>query len=431
MSLSLKRLVVDWPCWLAVSFFALLPFGRLAEIPLSVFALSLPFLALSAQHRRRIRRLAPVAVPIFLCLWLPMLASGFDSYLPQKSWLSSIAALRFLAAALSMALLLHTDSSRWRVLRWTSFLLLFWAVDGFVQLFFGNDLFGIAMHPDRLNALFVKKYQFFGPTLAMLSPLLLEYARRRWPAWGWVMVFTLTLGAVLIAGMRAGWLVMGLVLAVYFWLILKRENRHLKKAFFSIPAFVFAVIVGSYLASPLFQARLEQSLAITQGSQPALDVASNYRLPIFKASVAMFKTHPVNGVGVRAYPAAYMEFAEDNDFHILRLGGQSGATHAHNVLLEVLADTGSIGILGLLVGLVLVLRFWRGIAPERRQEAFPFAFALALVLFPVNSHFALYGTYLSSLIWVLFGLWLACVDDSPSGLFGPTRKTVPRPPGGS
>ena len=112
-----------------------------------------------------------------------MVISSFDSFMPQKSWVSSIAALRYLAAALSMAVLLRADSARWRVIRWTSFLLVFWAVDGFVQLIFGSDLFGIAMNPDRLNALFVQKYQFFGPTLAMLSPLLLEHARRHWPAW--------------------------------------------------------------------------------------------------------------------------------------------------------------------------------------------------------------------------------------------------------
>ena len=88
-----------------------------------------------------------------------------------------------------MAVLLRADSARWRVIRWTSFLLVFWAVDGFVQLIFGNDLFGIAMNPDRLNALFVQKYQFYGPTLAMLSPLLLEHARRHWPAWAWVDCF--------------------------------------------------------------------------------------------------------------------------------------------------------------------------------------------------------------------------------------------------
>jgi len=414
MNLLLKRLQAEWPCWLAVSFFALLPFGRLAEVPLSIFALSLPFLARSPEHRQRIRRVSIIVVPVFLCFWLPMIASSFDSYMPHKSWVSSISALRFLAAALSMAVLLRADSTRWRVIRWTSFLLIFWSVDGFVQLIFGNDLFGIAMHPDRLNALFVQKYQFFGPTLAMLSPLLLEYARRRWPAWAWVGAFTLTLGAVLIAGMRAGWLAMGLVLAVYMWLMLRPENRGLRKASLSIPVFVITTIIGSYLISPLFQARLEQSLAVTQGSQAALNAASTYRVPIFKTSLAMFKTHPVNGVGVRAFPKAYLEYAAEDDVHIQRADGKRGATHAHNLVLEVMADTGSIGLLAMFAGFVLVMRFWRSMTPARRVEAFPFALALAMVLFPLNSHFALYGTYMSSLIWILFGLWAACIEDNPA-----------------
>lgn len=413
MKLLLKRLQTDWPCWLAVSFFALLPFARLAEIPLSVFALSLPFLARSAEHRLRIRRVSIVVVPVFLCFWLPMVVSSFDSFIPQKSWGSSIAALRYLAAALSMAVLLRADSARWRVIRWTSFLLVFWAVDGFVQLIFGNDLFGIAMHPDRLNAMFVKKYQFYGPTLAMLSPLLLEHARRRWPAWAWVGAFTLTLGAVLIAGMRAGWLIMGLVLIIYIWLMYQRENRELRKASLSIPVFVITAIIGSYLVSPLFQARIDESLALQQGSRVAMDSASSYRLPIFKTSLVMFREHPVNGVGVRAYPMAYMEYAEEDDFHIRNSGGKSGAIHAHNLVLEVMADTGVIGLLGMLLGFVLVLRFWRGMKPSRRNEAFPFALALALMLFPVNSHFALYGTYMSSLIWMLFGLWVASIENDP------------------
>ncbi|MDX2428092.1 MAG: O-antigen ligase family protein [Xanthomonadales bacterium] len=414
MNLLLKRLQADWPCWLAVSFFALLPFGRLAEIPLSAFALCLPFLARSAVHRQRIRQVSVIVVPIFLCFWIPMVVSSFDSYLPQKSWVSSLAALRFLAAVLSMAVLLRADSARWRVIRWTSFLLVFWAVDGFVQLIFGNDLFGIAMNPDRLNALFVQKYQFYGPTLAMLSPLLLEHARRHWPAWAWVTAFTLMLGAVLIAGMRAGWLIMGLVLAVYLWLMFKRENRELRKASLSIPVLVVTAIIGSYLVSPLFQARLDQSLTITQGTQAAVSAASNLRIPIFKTSLIMYKEHPVNGVGVRAFPVAYMEYAADDDVHIQNSGGKSGATHAHNLVLEVMADTGSIGLLGMIAGFVLVLRFWRQMTPTRRNEAFPFALALALVLFPLNSHFALYGTYMSSLIWVLFGLWAASIETKPA-----------------
>ena len=413
MNLLLKRLQADWPSWLAVSFFALLPFSRFAEIPLSIFALSLPFLARDVENRQRIKQVSTIVIPIFLCFWIPLVISSFDSYMPQKSWTTSIAALRFLAAVLAMAVLLKADSARWRVVRWTAFLLVFWSVDGFVQLIFGTDLFGIAMNPDRLNAMFVQKYQIYGPTLAMLSPLLLEHARRNWPAPFWVVAFTLTLGAVLIAGMRAGWLMMALVLVVYAWLLFRHENRKLRSVSITIPILAALVIVGSYTISPLFQERIQQSMMITKGTEAAVIEASNRRVPIFKASLAMFEAHPVNGVGVRAFPKAYMTFAEEDDIHIRLSGGKSGATHAHNLILEVMSDTGTIGLIGMLVGFFLVFRFWQGMTPARRIEAFPFALSLVLILFPLNSHFALFGTYTSSLIWVIFGLWASCIDNKP------------------
>ncbi len=413
MKLLLERLKTEWPGWMMVAFFALLPFGRFAEIPLSVFALSLPFLWRTAQHRQRIKRVALVMVPLFLCFWLPMVLSSFDSFMPEKSTLRSLAALRYLAAVLSISVLLKPLSAHWRVLRWTAYLLIFWAIDGFVQLFLGADLFGIAMHPDRLNAMFIRQYQFFGPTLAMLSPLLLEYARRRWPTWAWMASFGLILGAVMIAGMRSGWLIMGVVLLVYLVQMLNRENRQLRIATVAIPVLALGVIIAGYLISPLFQSRVDQSLQALEGTGTAIDFASSERLPIFKTATRMYLAHPVNGAGVRAFPIAYLEYAEAGDVHVAKSRGVLGAKHAHNLVLEVMADTGTIGLAGLLAGLLLALRNWRSMRPAQRQEAFPYLLALVLVLFPVNSHFAIYGTYLSSLIWMLVGLWAATYPDEP------------------
>ena len=407
MTIFLRRFQSEWASWLAVAFIALLPFGRLSEWPLSIFAISLAFLAKSPENRARIHSASIFVLPLFLCFWIPILLSSFDSMDPQKSWVQSMASLRFLAAALAMSLLLSASSARERVLRWTAYLLLFWAADAFIQLFFGRDLFGITMHPDRLNALFVKKYQFFGPTLAMLSPLVLEHARRQWRPWAWAVSFALILGAVMIAGMRAGWLTMALVLATYMVLMLKRENRELRRTIFTIPVLAVIVLAISYFASPLFQERLDVTRAFTSGSDHSVDVSSMERIPIFKTALTMYQEHPVNGVGVRAFPKAYMVYAEPGDTHIRKSGGKSGATHAHNVVLEIMSDTGTIGLPGLLAAIGFLWLHYRRITPVERQDAFPFALAVFLILFPLNSHFAIYGTYTSSLIWFLVGLWSA------------------------
>ncbi len=409
MSIFIRRFQNEWASWLAVAFIALLPFHRLAEIPLSIFALALAVLARSAEQRRMIRSSATFILPLFLCYWIPVVLSSVDSMDPQKSWVHSVAALRYLAAALAMSVLLAAPSARERVLRWTAYLLLFWALDGFVQLFFGSDLFGIAMNPDRLNALFVKKYQFFGPTLAMLSPLVLEHARRQWPSWAWALSFALILGAVMISGMRSGWLLMAIVLGTYLVLMMKRENRELRRTIFAIPALVLIAIAVSYFSSPLFQERLNVTHAFTTGSEVTLDKSSMERIPIFTTALKMYRAHPINGVGVRAFPVAYLEYAEPDDIILRKSGGKSGATHAHNIVLEVMSDTGTIGLAGLLLAIFFLWRHRANTTPSERHDAFPFALAVFLVLFPFNSHFAIYGTYTSSLIWFLMGLWASAL----------------------
>lgn len=429
MILLARRLQTEWPSWLAVAFIALLPFGRLAEIPMSLFALALPFVLRSAANRARLKAVAPILVALFLCFWLPMVFSSLDSMAPQKSWTQTLAALRFLAAGCSMAVLLSLPSARWRVLRWSAFLLLFWAIDGFIQLLLGADLFGIAMHPDRLNALFVQKYQFYGPTLAMLSPLLLEYARREWAPWAWALSFTLVLGAVLISGMRAGWLSMALVLLTYVLLMFQRENRELRRMMLSVPLLAVLILSFSYFASPLFQERIEKTRSAYLGESveadpSALDDATSNRLPIFTTAWNMYLHHPVNGVGVRAFPVAYMVYAAEDDIHIQKSGGVAGATHAHNVVLEVMADTGSIGLFGLLLGAVLALRYWWRGSHSQRQDSFPFLLAVLLILFPFNSHFAIYGTYTSSLLWFLLGLW---ASTSRTAVGAKTRSRASNP----
>ncbi len=415
MKVLIRKFQTEWPAWTAIAFIALLPVNR-SEIPLLVFAFAMPFLWRSPVHGERTKRVFRMLLPLFLAFWIPMFLC-FDSYDPGKSWSTTLVDIRLLMAATAIGVLLHPRRLRGKVLMWSALILLFWAVDGFVQLIFGVDLFGVPIQGDRLNALFFKKYQFYGPVMAMLSPLLLEYARRRWNGWAWAAAFAIIMGAVMIAGMRSGWLAMGMVIAVYAVLMLRRENRELRRLSLTIPVIAVIVIAIAYSVSPVFQKRVETTLVLTQGTTDALDEASSLRVPIFQNALAMYRDQPVNGVGVRAFPTAYLEYAAPDDPHVANFieetGEARGARHAHNVILELMADMGTFGLLGFIAGLVFALRLWRSMTPDQRQEAFPYVLALALILFPVNTHFAIYGKFISSLIWVLVGLWASACDPQP------------------
>jgi O-antigen ligase len=202
---------------------------------------------------------------------------------------------------------------------------------------------------------------------------------------------------------------MAIVVLAYALLMLKPGNRPLRRALVTIPALAAVVMVLSYLASPLLQERIDVSRAFALGGERVLDTSSMERIPIFRAALEMYRDHPVNGVGVRGYPYTYIEYAEPGDVHVKKSDGRYAASHAHNIVLEVMADTGTFGLAGLLLAFVLAIRQVLRSPPPERLDAFPFALAVLLVVFPLNSHFAIYGTYTSSLIWMLMGLWAAAL----------------------
>ncbi len=398
-------LFTHWPALVAVLFIALLPVGRQIELPVLIFAFSLAFLARNIDRRREIGQAARFILPLFLCIWIPMLLSSIDSLDPAKSWRQTIPSLRFLPAALAIGVLFRRPGALELFQRATCWLLLFWAADGYIQLAFGYDIFGVPMHEDRLNALFHDSYFSYGPTLALLSPIAIDHMRRRWPGAAWLAGFAFILGAVLIAGMRAAWVMM-LVVMVAFMVNALRDGDQSRQAL-GLPLVAALALAVAVVVSPLLQERLQLSSLAVVGTEEALDEASSYRLPIFRHALSMYRDHPVNGIGVRAMRAAYPRYADPADPHIVANPDKIRAHQAHNIVLEFMADTGTIGLAGLLAAFVFTWRYWRSLAPDFRKRAFPYAVALLAVAFPLNSYFALFGVYMMSITWVLVGLMTA------------------------
>ncbi len=394
-----------WPALLMLAFIAVLPLRREMEWAVSIFAISLAFLAGNPENRKLIGRASRIILPIFLCIWIPMLISSIDSLDPYKSWKQTIPALRFLAAALAIAVLLHSVDMRTFLLRAVCWLLLFWAFDGYFQLIFGFDVFGVPMHDDRLNALFYSRHGAYGPTLAMLSPLALMYMRDHWTRAAWLVGFAFLFGAVFISGMRAGWIMMIVVMAAFMWPLLKDKST--RKLALVLPIVAAGALAVATVASPLLQERLQLSALAVLGTEEAIDEASSYRLPIFENALAMYRDYPVNGVGVRAFRKAYMGYAKPDDMHYIDGGTSTRAHHAHNIVLEFMADTGTIGLLGFLFAVGLGFRAWRGMNHHARHQAFPYAVALLAIIFPLNSLFSFFGVYTMSITWMMIGLFAA------------------------
>lgn len=417
MSLPPKRVHPDraaiWPAFIVLCVLVLLPVGQTCEVPFVLGALC--GLVLLWRERSAICSMPGLrlAALLFACYWLPALISATDSIAAGKSWVSVGEFLRFLPFA-AFAVIALRDARRWpAVVTAIAAIVLLWLLDAWVQIFSGYSLTGAAQM-ERLTGIFGAGKPKLGLVLAVLAPFFLGTARTRFGLRGLCIAYFGILVPILLAGERAAWLMFGVVTLVFAW----RETRSVSKLLlWCIPlACGVAVVVAVALhASPAFDARMQRTLLVLEGSSTAIDAASAGRVRIWTTARRMIAAHPVNGVGVRAFRYAYPQYAKPGDAFV-DSAGEEGALHAHQIFLEILSETGSIGLLLWCLGAAAAIRAWlRANAIARARAAAP-ALALVVMMFPLNTHLAFYSAWWGLLLWWLIALFCAAlyaVEDSP------------------
>lgn len=393
------------PFWLVI---ALLPFGRSSE--LGTLLCLLGVIMLFARDPKALQQHAGAR----LLLWMlaayvaAALLSAVDAVMPGKSWSTVAALLRYAPLGLYACFAIRREHKLQALYVGVALVLALWCADAWLQAFTGWSLGGHA-EAVRVSGIFGADNLKLGPTLAVLSPFALWAARRRWGLPGLLFAFVLILGPVLLAGSRAAWLCYALVTLGFAW----RETRSLLRfAGVGVVAVLLLALAGgiAWNTSTRFHERMERTLLAFDGTQQSIDTALSGRLDIWRTSVRMIEAHPFNGVGVRGYRYAYPHYAPADDFFVVSAeacGVGEGACHAHQLVLEVLSETGGIGLLLWLAALALAWRAWRQVGAAARERAFPVTLALGAMLFPLNTHLAFYSAWWGLLFAWLLGLWCA------------------------
>jgi O-antigen ligase len=399
------------PFWLVV---ALLPLGRSSE--LGTFLCLIGVILLFAREPQALEE-HPGAR---LLLWLlgayvgAALVSAFGSIAPGKSWGTVVALLRYAPLGLYACFAIRRDSKLQAMYVAVALVLALWTADAWVQMLTGWSLGGHAA-PERISGIFGTTDLKLGPTLAVLSPFALWAARRRWGLKGLLLGFALILGPILLAGSRAAWLCYALVALGFVW---REAKSPLRFAGFCMIAAVLLALAGgiAWETSGRFQQRMDRTLLALQGTSQSIDTALTGRLDIWRASARMIAANPIKGVGVRGFRYAYPHYAPANDHFLVAesCGEGEGACHPHQLVLEILTETGTIGMLLWLAAAAMALRAWRRVGAAARERAFPVTLALGVMLFPLNTHLAFYSAWWGLLFGWLLGLWCAALYVEPS-----------------
>ena len=414
------------------AFIVLLPFARLSELSCLIglillwSALKTPLLAghsSSSTKNFGWKFLWITERPALLAL-LAMLAAGLiasiDATAGNESFKSSAALIRFAGFCALGAVLSSAQHRRLQLV--VALVLMLWILDASLQALTGWSLAG-RLTADRLSGIFGADDLKLGPVLAVLSPFvwlaplpasIRQQMLLRISAW------VLLALILLLAGSRASWVIFAVInvallirAALVKHIAPVRWGRRIAVA--GGIAIVFVGLAAGLVRTDVrFQARLDRTMQLLNPSGPeGIDFALAGRMPIWQTASNMSATHWLNGVGMRGFRHAYPEFAASDDPWVQTnadTGKLQGAFHPHQIVLEISAETGLIGLAawGFIAWLCFAL--YRRAEQATRALALPYGLALFGMCFPFNTHLAFYSTFWGSLFWWLLALCLGALS---------------------
>ena len=407
------------PAWV-LTFVALWPAPGYAEAVMVLGALAAIVRLLLDRFRGGTRLLSGAAwaltSALFAAYWLPQAISAVDAVDAGRALREAAVDLRYLpflwlvAASVANAQARRVTFNGLAVIVgiWTLDALaqvvsgtspLFWGLDQLKQLISGRPMCTVEQIAgiDRLSGFLGPCNRKLGVVMASLSPFLLFAAAARLRVAGWLLASAAIGVVVLLAGARAAWITYALVLVFSGWKLLGWKRL--------LGVFGFGLVVLGVLAVASTQVR-ERILLTTHvltADEAGVDTALSGRAQIWSAAGCMIAEHPVNGVGARGFRQAYPDC--DASPGSRPAWGQGPALHAHQLVLEVLSETGIIGLLLWLAGAALAWRAWRYATPQAKKRARPAMLALAVTVFPLNTHLAFYSTFWGGLTLMLAALY--------------------------
>lgn len=409
-----------WAPWWVLAFVVLWPAPGIAEGVLVLGALAAIIKLLVSRFRGGTALLSGPAWALtsvlFFAYWLPQLFSAVDAVDARHAFYKAATGLRYLPFLWLAAAAVADARGRRITFGGLAVIAGVWTLDALAQavsgtspLFWGLDALKQAIEHkpmcsaeeiaavDRLGGVLGPCNLKLGIVLASLSPFVLYAAGRRFGNIGWIVAAGLVGSVVLLAGARASWLTYALVLVFSGWRLLGWKKLA------GVFAFGAVLMVALTFTVPQMRERIQRTTQALTADEAGMDSALSGRGRIWGAAVCMVREHPINGVGARGFRDAFPGC--DPEPGEIPAWGSGPALHAHQIVLEILSETGALGLLLWLAGVALAWRAWRYAPEPARDRARPAMLALAVTVFPFNTHLAFYSTFWGGLTLLLAALY--------------------------
>lgn len=394
-------------CALLIVFFS--PnFGLKAGISPTLPSVLLAFMGIWLVTRERAALFSSQAqrrwLLIFGLLFVPMVISVPTSYDVRLSLGIAGASVLYAFAGVALIRALQGEGARHWLATGILLVLGFWVIDSLIQYFIGHDLVGIELTPSK---------RVVGPfdgnlrqatLLAVLVPVAMGALWNRRHGRVYAIAFFALAGMVaMLAGVRMVLLMLMIVIAGFFLHLPASRWKWLILLMLPIVA-VLAVKL-----SPALQQRMSTITSAENLNIETLDKVLSYRATIWETGVRMIRLRPYTGVGVGAFDTAYRDFStRPNDRF---RDGTFRVYHAHQIYISAGAEMGISGLLGLLAAFGLGVYWYLSASPLSRERAWPWALALMVYFFPLNTQPPMLRHWTFPVLLMLLAAMLAALDE--------------------
>lgn len=394
-----------WPCFLVLLAFIGFISKSLYNYPVAVMAILGLYKIIKNPGILSTDPILKYFTLIFLCLWLPLLISYPDAVNKDHSLHTVLPYTRFFFAGIFIIDAIAKNSERLKFVTTSIFyLVLIWCIDATIQFLFQKNLVGFPYTPGKVTGVFYPR-NTIAHICSVLSPFFFMYLYLNNRKGLYITLLPLFL-VILLSGSRASWIMMILsstLFIIYVYFISDNRKKVIKNT-----CIIFTGISILLASTVIFHTptnhRFNQTMGLFSNDYETIDTATSYRLPIWHTAFKIFKVNPVNGIGPRGFRHIYKDFAEPDDLHVKKEGG---TTQPHLLILEIMTETGLIGLLGYIVSIYLILLVVR--ESGNQIDSVPFLIPVLVALFPLNAHMAFYGSIWSSMTWLLISVFFTCL----------------------
>lgn len=340
-------------------------------------------------------------VIFFLIFWIYNIINSFFAIETLKSLKSSFFYIRFLLFALCIYYLGFKYLSLKKVLFFWSIIISFISLDIYVQYFFGYDFFGYkAIHIPRYSGPFGSEL-VAGAYLSRLIPLIIPLFLLYFFNFKFIykiLICGLTLSlffSVMLTGERASFLFILAFLFLYIFFVFRKNISILIKL-----SIIITLITGILANVPEVKKRYSDFYNIIQNF-----TESSYG-KLYSSAFQLWKLNKISGVG-------FKNFRVNCDIEVSDISNNNHplcSTHPHNFYLEILSETGIIGLIIYSIFLFhLFTKIFRKFKINKNYLSYfqisPIL-CMILLIWPILSAGSFYTSWNGSFYWLYLGLAL-------------------------